>query len=484
MRLAERAGLDFLVLDQTRPDIDVPVVQSDRSGTAAFLSPLRARPALRCSGEARMARPADAGKRAQSDSPPYLRAISALRAPETRRGRRAASPTRFRPAQRPCHTRSAGGRKHRRLLRRLFRSGWERSARAPRIARRSCAPVCRSPRSRRASPDHRPGDRLAGPAIGQARSAGVSPPAVAQRGPGRHRTAGRRLLAGDAAARDADVLVLSRFAYLRRRGNDDGAGIAARRRAVQDLRSEDCGRPRHAVHAATGQAAPPTGRIFPGSSCSRCWWTARSCSRSMPPRRRPATERGRPRPRSLGLSRSAVPRAQHGRPARQPAGRSLSLCGRHASAAGGAATLARKADRSAQALGRAFASAISPTRKAAARTSFDPQLRRPATDHARRACAFSRRHRACPVDVEKPGRPRRRRSVGRVRGQAVSVGGRELRARALSGGRQMRRACPRILSLRRRRTRPGADRRPRAGARSAVAGAPHSQWMRPPRRRS
>ena len=37
--------------------------------------------------------------------------------------------------------------------------------------------------------------------------------------------------------------------------------------------------------------------------------------------------------------------------------------------------------------------------------------------------------------------------------------GAQLRARALSGGRQMRGACPRILSLRRRRTRAGADRR-------------------------
>ena len=56
--------------------------QSDRSGTAAFLSPLCAWPALRCSGKARMAGPAAAGKRAQSNSPPYLRAISALRAPK------------------------------------------------------------------------------------------------------------------------------------------------------------------------------------------------------------------------------------------------------------------------------------------------------------------------------------------------------------------------------------------------------------------
>ena len=67
---------------------------------------------------------------------------------------------------------------------------------------------------------------------------------------------------------------------------------------------------------------------------------------------------------------------------------------------------------------------------------------------------------------------------------AVSVGGRRLRARALSGGRQMRRACPRILSLRRRRTRAGADRRPHAGTRSAVDRSPDSPWASPLRRRS
>ena len=53
--IARRAGLDFLVLDQTRPDIETPVVRVIVPGLAAFLSPLRARPALRCSGEARIA---------------------------------------------------------------------------------------------------------------------------------------------------------------------------------------------------------------------------------------------------------------------------------------------------------------------------------------------------------------------------------------------------------------------------------------------
>ena len=59
-----------------------PGRQSDRSGIAAFLSPLRAWPALRCSGKARIARPAAVGKRAQSTSPPYLRVIPACALPK------------------------------------------------------------------------------------------------------------------------------------------------------------------------------------------------------------------------------------------------------------------------------------------------------------------------------------------------------------------------------------------------------------------
>ena len=53
--LAKQAGLDFLVLDQTRPDIEAPGRPRDRSGIASFLSTLRARPALRCAGKARIA---------------------------------------------------------------------------------------------------------------------------------------------------------------------------------------------------------------------------------------------------------------------------------------------------------------------------------------------------------------------------------------------------------------------------------------------
>ena len=78
-----------------------------RSGFAAFLSPLRARPALRCSGQVGMDRPAGAGERSQSASSQDLRRRFA-RAAEKRRAAAAAGNS-FRSAQQPCHDRSARG---------------------------------------------------------------------------------------------------------------------------------------------------------------------------------------------------------------------------------------------------------------------------------------------------------------------------------------------------------------------------------------
>jgi Uncharacterized conserved protein len=57
VNLAKRAGLDFLVLDQTRPDIDVPVARVIVPGLRHFYRRFAAWPALRCAGQARMARP-------------------------------------------------------------------------------------------------------------------------------------------------------------------------------------------------------------------------------------------------------------------------------------------------------------------------------------------------------------------------------------------------------------------------------------------
>ena len=58
---------------------------------------------------------------------------------------------------------------------------------------------------------------------------------------------------------------------------------------------------------------------------------------------------------------------------------------------------------------RKFSAAPSATalavRKSAASTAFDARLRRPAADHARRAFTVSRQHRARPVEMEKRARP-------------------------------------------------------------------------------
>ena len=62
--------------------------------------------------------------------------------------------------------------------------------------------------------------------------------------------------------------------------------------------------------------------------------------------------------------------------------------------------------------------------------------------------------------------------------------GASLRARALSGRRSMRRACARILSLRRRRPRADADRRRARRSSKRCWRGRNLPWARPPRRRS
>ena len=66
VEIASRAGHDFMVLDQTRPDVGVPVVRVIVPGLAAFLPPLCAGPALRRAGQARLAPAANAGARADA----------------------------------------------------------------------------------------------------------------------------------------------------------------------------------------------------------------------------------------------------------------------------------------------------------------------------------------------------------------------------------------------------------------------------------
>ena len=117
-------------------------------------------------------------------------------------------------------------------------------------------------------PRGRQGNRSVGPAIGPARSFGVPPRALQRQGPGRHRAAGSRLLAANAKARRCrnDRAVAVRLSATARQR--DGAGIAARRRVVQNLRSEDRGRPRRAIDTAKNQPAAAAGR-FSGDRASR-----------------------------------------------------------------------------------------------------------------------------------------------------------------------------------------------------------------------
>ena len=127
-----------------------PGGQGDRSGIAAFLSPLRARPALRCPGEARLARPAAAGTRAQSASSPDLRVVPACALPEQSEGdgqRRQLSPPGSAVTSRSKRARTETSSPASMAI----RSAWESSAPARRIARRTCARVCRSARLRPAA---------------------------------------------------------------------------------------------------------------------------------------------------------------------------------------------------------------------------------------------------------------------------------------------------------------------------------------------
>jgi bacteriocin biosynthesis cyclodehydratase domain-containing protein len=74
VEIARRAGLDFLVVDQTRPDVEVPVV--------------RARPALRYSRQAWIEGSAVFGKRTHPFPSPQLRGMASCALPEKHQGER------------------------------------------------------------------------------------------------------------------------------------------------------------------------------------------------------------------------------------------------------------------------------------------------------------------------------------------------------------------------------------------------------------
>ena len=306
-----------------------------------------------------------------------------------------------------------------------IRSGWERSARAPRTRAQDLRTGLPLASFASEPPEHRQGDCTSWSGDWPGTVCWSTACSTRRQGPGRHRAAGCRLLAGERrGSRNADVLVLSRFAYMRRRGNEM---VLESPRAGALFRICD---PKIATAIAMLSTPQQIKRLrrqddFPGvellallvdcrilfkvdaaatAACDRPRATTTSffgtftifCST------RAARKAGTPtRWAEFILMRASCLRCRRCGPA-GPERRSICASFRP----------------------RMREAISAESRKAPARTSFDPQLRRPETDHARRAFAFSRRHRACSGEVEKRDRPGRTRSVGRVCRQAVSVGGR------------------------------------------------------------
>ena len=141
------------------------------------------------------------GRRRKASS---IRSIRTLERHNARSSSKASATRRaadcFGPARRPRHARSASRRALLRSSRRLFAR--------PRMVQRRCGGARAGAAKRPAAqliairrPDHRTRDRVPAAATGPARSPGIPCGTIARRGHGRYRTAGCRLLAANAAAR-------------------------------------------------------------------------------------------------------------------------------------------------------------------------------------------------------------------------------------------------------------------------------------------
>ena len=407
-----------------------------------------------------MARSAAAGKRAQSAPSADLK--SARLARSRKKARAAAQRSAlFRAACRSRHAGSAGERRNRRLLRAAIRSAWESSApsaanRAQKL--RTGLPLDAFASSRR---NDRQRDRSVGPAIGPARPSGIS--ASRTRKTARTSSSSNRRfpIIGRKRRRFATPTCSSC------RGLPICGGAATRwcwnRRAPARCSKFAIRRSRPRSRCLpTPQPIKQLRRQdgFPGLEllallvdCQILFKVDAADEMRSPSGRR------RRQSCSLGLSRSAVPRAQHGRPACQSRGRSLSAC------AGVIGPLPAvrprwpgKQDRSAQVLGRASGANL------AARRSFCASAIRPATSTTSSRSrspsfrSFSTAPRASSRNAKAPLDPGDGGPAVTYT-SAVSIGGRELRAGALSCRRHCEGLAARILSLRRRRTCVGADRR-------------------------
>ena len=138
VRLAKRQGLDFLVLDQTRPDIEVPVVRVIVPGLRHFYR--RFAPAD--STMSRSSSDCATGRCRKTSSIRFTPGPDGTAGCANRNQARTARPSKlFGSAQRSRHARSAPGRENPRRVRRLFIWILGRSARTPWLA---CRPAHRS----------------------------------------------------------------------------------------------------------------------------------------------------------------------------------------------------------------------------------------------------------------------------------------------------------------------------------------------------
>ena len=490
--VAKQAGLDFLVLDQTRPDIEVPVVRVIVPGMRHFYR--RFAPGRLYDVPVKLG---------WLDRPTPESELNPLASPYVRSCRLARSatkePTRVRRARRrqrrfppglsvtsPC---GAGERRDHRRFRRLRGRPRNAQRRARRSALRSPA---RRPAARaRLRPAAATVDKEIRSLVRRLAAHGLVEYRLAPlRATARTRSSSSRSCPtiGRDCRRSAmtDTLVLSRFAYLRRRADEL---VLESPRAGALFRICD---PKIAAALAMlstpqpDQATPPAAWIFRGSSFSRCSSTAESFSRSARRRQWPAPGRGRRQPRALGFSRSSVPRPQHRGPARQSGGRRLSVRRRDGSAAGGAARLARHEDRSARRLGRG------PRQHSRRPRSFCANVIRHAisTTGGRSRSPSWRGFSTRTARVQSELKTTLDHGGGGDGPQLTYTvrpypsGGASYELELYLAVDTMRRTCARLLSLRRRRPRAGADRRPRPSNSKRCSRAPNSRWARPPRRRS
>ena len=187
-----------------------------------------------------MARPAAVGRRAQSVSPSHLKVVYGLRARRTKRRRDTPPSISARLVGHVTLKADAGGKIVACFDRHVVGLGTFSAQAVDRAMRLHAGLPAFFVCTWRQKNRQRTG--LIGPAPGPARTVGVpAPPLAKRRGPGRHRAAGCGLLAAHAAAqrcRCPGAIAVCIYAPSRQR---DGAGIAARWRAVQNLRPETCG---------------------------------------------------------------------------------------------------------------------------------------------------------------------------------------------------------------------------------------------------